>query len=116
MVYILIIVLSAIAQYFGPWWLMPIICFGLCFWKSKSAKSAYVIAFAAISTLWLSYAMYQNIVTQGVITNKIAELFRIPNAALLFTAVTLVGGTVAGFAGMAGYYCRAAFSSTKHLK
>lgn len=109
MVYILIIVLSAIAQYFGSWWLMPIVCFGLCFWKSETAKGAYGIAFAAISTLWLSYAIYQNIVTEGVITNKIADLFRIPNTTLLFTAVTLVGGTIAGFAGMAGYYCRTAF-------
>lgn len=108
MVYILILVLSAIAQYLGPWWLMPIVCFVLCFWKSKTALEAYGIAFAAISTLWLGYAMYQNVVTGGVITNKIADLFRIPNATLLFTAVTLVGGTVAGFAGMAGHYCRKA--------
>jgi len=111
MVYILIIVLSAIAQYFGPWWLMPIVCFALCFWKSKTGKEAYAIAFAAIFTLWLGYAVYQNMATQGVIANKIAELFRIPNTVLLFIAVTLVGGTVAGFAGMAGFYCRKAFSS-----
>ncbi|MEZ4903308.1 MAG: hypothetical protein R2822_16885 [Spirosomataceae bacterium] len=110
MLYTLIIILSAIAQFFGPWWLMPIVCFALCFWKSETALSAYGVAFAAISTLWLGYATYQNFVTQGVITNKIAELFRIPNAALLFTAVTFVGGTVAGFAGMAGFYCRKAFS------
>ncbi len=113
MVYTLIIVLSAIAQYFGPWWLMPIVCFGLCFWKSESAKGAYGVAFAAISTLWLSYASYQNVITQGVITLKIADLFQLPNAALLFTAVTLAGGTVAGFAGMAGYYCRVALIPPK---
>lgn len=112
MVYILIIVLSAIAQYFGPWWLMPIVCFALCFWKTKSVKEAFGVAFAAVSTLWLALAMYQNFVTQGVITLKIADLFRIPNAALLFTAVTVVGGLVAGVAGMAGYYCRAAFAPT----
>ena len=53
MLYILILVISAIAQFLGPWWLMPIVCFGLCFWKAKNAKEAYGIAFAAVSTLSL---------------------------------------------------------------
>ncbi|MFN4145271.1 MAG: hypothetical protein ACK4GN_05560 [Runella sp.] len=108
MLFLLILVIATIAQWFGPWWLMPIVCFILCFWKSATPKQAYGVAFSAISTLWLGYAMYQNYITQGVMTDKIAELFRIPNPPLLFTAVTLVGGTVAGLAGLAGYYCRKA--------
>jgi hypothetical protein len=111
MVYILIILLSAIAQYFGPWWLMPIVCFGVCFWKSETVKSAFFVAFFAIATLWLGYGLYQSFATEDVITAKIAALFQIPNAALLFVVVTLVGGLVAGFAGMAGYYCRMALNA-----
>jgi hypothetical protein len=110
MLYTLILIISAIAQYFGPWWVMPIVCFVLCFWKSETPKGAYGVAFAAISTLWLGYAIFQDNVSGGVITNKVAEVFRIPNKALLFSAMTLVGGTVAGFAGMAGNYCRKAFA------
>jgi hypothetical protein len=110
MAYILILIISAVAQYFGPWWLMPIVCFVISFWKSETVKGAFGMAFAAIATLWLGLALYQNFVTEGVITLKIAELFKLPNAALLFTVVTFVGGTVAGFAGMAGYYCRAALN------
>jgi hypothetical protein len=110
MLYILILVLGAIAQYFGPWWTMPIVCFLLCFWKSETPKGAYIVAFAAISTLWLAYANYQNHITQGVITEKIAGIFQIPNGFLLFTAVAIVGGTVAGFAGLAGFYCRKAIA------
>jgi hypothetical protein len=109
MLYILILVISAVAQYFGPWWVMPIVCFVGCFWKSESSKGAFGVAFAAISTLWLGYATFQNFVTEGVITNKVGEILRITNPALLLSAVTVVGGTVAGFAGMAGYYCRQLF-------
>lgn len=111
MLYILIIVVSAIAQFFGPWWTMPLVCFALCFWKAESPAKAYGIAFAAISTLWLGYAMYQNIVTKEVITGKIATLFQMPNTTLFFTVMTFVGGTVAGFAGLAGYYSRKAIIS-----
>lgn len=108
MLYILILVISGIAQLLGPWWLMPIVCFGLCFWKAKNAKEAYGIAFAAVSTLWLGYSLFQSFSSAGTFPLKVAEIFKLPNAASLFAAVTLVGGLVAGFAGLAGHYCRLA--------
>lgn len=110
MLYILILIISAVAQYFGPWWTMPIVCFGLCFWKSETPKGAYGVAFAAIITLWLGYALFLDITTKGVITQKITNLFieKAPYKSLLFIVTTLIGGIVAGFAGMAGYYCKKA--------
>lgn len=42
-------------------------------------------------------------------SNRIAELFFLPNGAVLLTIVSLVSGIVAGFAGMAGYYVRQLF-------
>ena len=108
--YILILALSAIAQYFGPWWLMPIVCFVLCFWKSETARQSFIIAFLAVASLWLGYALFLHNVTGGVMTQKITNLFisGAPYNALLFTATTLVGGLVAGFAGLAGFYGRKA--------
>ena len=110
MLYILIIAISAVAQYFGPWWTMAVVSFLLCFWKSETAKGAYGVAFAAISSLWLGYALFLDNVTAGVMTSKITNLFMsgAPFNALLFTATSVIGGTVAGFAGMAGFYCRQA--------
>ncbi len=111
MLYILILIVSAVAQYFGPWWAMPIVCFLLCAWKADSAKTAFVIAFAAISTLWVGYAVFIDNATGGVMTQKMTALFfkGMPYNALLFTATALIGGLVAGFAGIAGQLCRAAF-------
>jgi hypothetical protein len=109
LLYTLILIVSAVAQYLGPWWVMPIVCFIGCFWKSETPKGAFAVASLAISTLWLGYATFQNFVTEGVITNKIGEILHITNPALLLLAVTVVGGTVAGFAGLAGYYCRRVF-------
>ena len=108
--YIPIFALSAVAQYFGPWWLMPIVCFVLCFWKSETAKGAYGVAFAAITSLWLGYALFLDNVTAGVMTTKMTNLFMsgAPYNALLFTATSLIGGLVAGFAGLAGFYGRKA--------
>lgn len=110
MLYILIIIISAVAQYFGPWWTMPIVCFLLCFWKSESWKSAFTTASASILTLWVGYAIFTDYTTGGVMSQKITELVfqKIPNKALLFTATGFIGSMVGGFAGLAGYHCRKA--------
>jgi hypothetical protein len=112
MLYLIILIVSAIAQYFGPWWVMPIVCFGACLLlKTDSAKGAYGIAAAAITTLWLGYAGFQHFMTDGLMTGKITEIFLqgLPYNALLITITGVIGGLVAGFAGMAGHYTRAAF-------
>lgn len=110
MLYILIILLSAIAQFLGPWWLMALVCFALCFWKSSKAASAFGVAFLAISTLWIGFATFQNIANEGIISQKIADIFKLPNAFLLITVTGLIGGIVGGFSGLAGYYCRKALA------
>ncbi len=115
MLYILIIIVSAIAQYLGPWWTMPVVCFLLCGWKSKTARGAFGVAFAAVATLWLAYALFIDNATAGIMTQRMTALFfkGQPYNALLFSATVIVGGTVAGFAGMAGYFCRVAFVPTQ---
>ena len=62
-----------------------------------------------VSTVWLTYATFIHNGTQGNMSNRIAELFFLPNGAVLLTIVSLVSGIVGGFAGMAGYYVRQLF-------
>ena len=108
--YILIFALSAVAQYLGSWWLMPIVCFVLCFWKSETARQSFIIAFLAVASLWLGYALFLHNATGGVMTQKITNLFiaGVPYNALLFAITAVIGGLVAGFAGLAGFYGRKA--------
>ncbi|TAE38273.1 MAG: hypothetical protein EAZ70_11965 [Runella slithyformis] len=114
MLYILILVISGIAQFFGPWWSLPIVCFALCFWRSDSAKTAWVVSALAAATLWLGYAIFLHYVTQGVMTTKITQLFlqKLPYDAALIIVTGVLAGIVAGFAGLSGFYCRQAFAKT----
>lgn len=117
MLYALIIILSAVGSYFLPWWVIAPISFALCAWKAENGLKAYAIPAAAITTLWVGYATYLNISTGGIMAGRIAELFtanstfltKLPKAAFLMTAMTLVGANVAGFSGAAGYYFRQLF-------
>jgi hypothetical protein len=108
MLYLLILIVSAVAQYFLPWWVITPICFLLCAWKAESSKQAYGVSFAAIATLWVAYATFIHTSTGGVLTQKITEMIlqKIPYPSLLFVATATVGGLVAGFAGMAGHQVR----------
>ena len=108
MLYILILISSAIAQYFGPWWTLPVVCFVLCLWKSDSAKSAFAVPAAAALTLWVGYAGFLHYTTNGVMTTKITQLFlqKLPYDAALIAITGILAGVVAGLAGLAGFYGR----------
>ena len=108
MLYILILISSAVAQYFGPWWTLPLVCFALCFWKANSAKSAFAVPAAAALTLWVGYAGFLHYTTNGVMTTKITQLFlqKLPYDAALIAITGILAGVVAGLAGLAGFYGR----------
>ena len=114
MLYFLILVISAIASYFLPWWVIAPIAFLLCAWKAEDGLKAYAIPAAAITTLWVAYATYLNVSTGGVISQNIGHLFtanspflqKLPTVGLLMFVMTLIGANVAGFAGLAGFHFR----------
>ena len=107
--YLIILVATAVLQLFLPWWVIVLVPFAVCAWRSHHPGKAYAVSLAAVSTVWLTYATFIHNGTQGNMSNRIAELFFLPNGAVLLTIVSLVSGIVAGFAGMAGYYVRQLF-------
>jgi hypothetical protein len=107
--YLIILVATALLQLFLPWWIIAVVPFVVCLWRSHHPGIAYAVSLAAVSTVWLAYATFIHNATQGSMSNRIAELFSLPSGLSLMFAVTLLSGLVAGFAGMAGYYVRQLF-------
>lgn len=107
--YLIILVATAVLQLFLPWWVIVLVPFVVCAWRSHHPGKAYAVSLAAVSTVWLTYATFIHNSTQGNMSNRIAELFSLPNGAVLLLVVSLVSGIVAGFAGLAGYYVRQLF-------
>ncbi len=113
--YIIILIVSAVAQYFLPWWVVAPISFGIAAWKSDTALGAYGSAAAAISTLWVGYATFLNMSNEGIMVQKIAGLFsenlkflkNLPATPTFFAIMTIIGSQVAGLSAMAGYHFRA---------
>ncbi len=117
MTYIIILIVSAVAQYFLPWWIIAPIAFAISAWKSKTALGAYIAAAAAIATLWVSYAAFLNSSNEGIMVQKIGGLFsenikflkNLPVTPTFFVIMAIIGSQVAGLSATAGYYFRQLF-------
>lgn len=110
MLFILIIILGGIASFFLPWWVVAPVCFGVCFWRSQSGKSAFIIGSAAVSSLWLVYALYLYFTADVNILTPMTQLISgsgflssVPQVTLGFTIMLLIAALVGGFSGLAGY-------------
>lgn len=108
---LIIAVLSAIAQFFLPWWVVAPIAFAVCFWQSETAGKAFLVGTASVTLVWAAYAGFLNFQNQGLLATRMGELlFRSPgNPGILLTLTPLIGGLVGGVAGLAGFYVRQAF-------
>lgn len=111
MLYLLIIVLGGIASFFLPWWVVAPICFVVCFWRSNSGKAAFGLGSAAVSTLWLVYALYLYFTADVNILLPMTQLISgsgflvsVPQTQLGFTIMLLIAALVGGFSGLAGYH------------
>ena len=100
---------TAVLQLFLPWWVIVLVPFAVCAWRSHHPGRAYAVSLAAVLTVWLTYATFLRNGPQGTMSDRIAELFFLPNGAVLLLIISLVGGVVAGFAGLAGCYVRQLF-------
>ncbi len=107
--YLIILVGTAVLQLFMPWWVIVLVPFVVYLIRPETPLLAYAVSLAAVSTVWLTYATFLHNSTQGSMSNRIAEIFYLPNATILLTAVTLLSGFVAGFAGSAGALVRQLF-------
>lgn len=107
--YLIIVVGTALLQFFLPWWVIAVVPFVVYLIRKETPLVAYGVSLAAVSTVWAAYAGFLHNVTQGSMSNRIAEIFYLPNATLLLTAVSLLSGFVAGFGGSAGALLRQAF-------
>ncbi len=115
--YIIILIVSAVAQYFLPWWVIAPISFAVGALLSKSGTGAYAAAAGAITTLWVGYATYLNISSGGIMVEKVGGLFsenlkflkNMPITPTFFTIMTIIGSQVAGLSATAGYHFRALF-------
>lgn len=110
MIFILTIGLVALGsflfQMFLPWWSIGIIPFVLGYALSKKGGSAFWASFLGIFLLWGVHALLIHLTTQGILSDKMAEVFFLPNGFALVLVTGLFGAIPAGLSGLSGYYLK----------
>lgn len=109
--FVLIFVITAIFQFFTPWWTVALVPFIIYFWRPSDSFKSFLISFVAVTLLWFIYGLYLHISSKGFISNRIAEIFSLPNGILLLVVTIIIGGLAGGFAGLAGSITRQTFGS-----
>ena len=106
--FVIIFIVTAILQFFTPWWTVALIPFAIAVWRPTTSLKSFATGFRAIALLWFFYGLYLHINSQGSISNKIAEIFSLPNGILLLIVTAIAGGLVGGLSGLSGYFVRKA--------
>lgn len=102
--FLILVIVTALAQLIGPWWVIALIPFLVYTWKPVSALQGFGVSFTAVGLVWLAYGGWLHSHSEGSMSNRIAELFSLPNGLALLVVVAIIGGIVAGLSGLSGYY------------
>ena len=92
-----------------PWWVSALVAFVVAFWQAGSAKQAFLMGAAAIGLLWTFAASFWHFASHGILSNKVAGIFQLPNGLLLTIVVGLLAATIGGTAALSGYWVRQVF-------
>lgn len=95
---VITVIVCFMFQRIFPWWSMAIGAMMVGFVFSNSGLKSFVAGFTAIGLLWLGMALYTDMTTHAIITEKINTLLPIN----VFVLTTLVGGLVGGLASLTG--------------
>ena len=102
---ILIIVLSAIAESFFPWWSITIVAFAVGFAIPLKREASWFAGVFAIFLLWLFYAMFLSYSNHDILAARVAEVLHPITGGKIFRLYFLtaaVGSLTAGFASLSG--------------
>ncbi len=102
-----IILLGVLSQLLFPWWSIALVAFYVGFWVYESPAKSFVYGTAAVTLLWLTYAIIQNSMNTGIISGSISNMMDGKlSVAQLTTFTGVIGGLVGGFSAMTGTMLR----------
>src|SRR5690606_381469 len=108
--FLLIFILALIGQLFLPWWVVVPIAMLCCMWRAQTARSAFIISFLSIFTLWLITSLILSIPNNHLLANRVGQMLGLPDSPYNWLPVALIatlpGALTAGFSGLGGFFSR----------
>ena len=103
---ILKIVLLGVSVYYAqhvlPWWSVSVVTLVAFFVFPSRLFVSFLSGFFTIGALWFWLSWRVHMQTDGVLSKKVAELFRLPDPVYLVLLTGLVGGLVGSISALVG--------------
>lgn len=106
---ILIAILSALATWMMPWWMIAVVAFAVSFTFQLNAGKAFLSGFLGIVLFWLVAILMIDTANEHILSTRMAKLFGMSNYWLFIVVNLIVGGLVGGLAGWTGAVLRNTF-------
>lgn len=87
---------------FFPWWWPAVPGLLAGFWRPARMARGFVASFVGGGLAWAVAALWFDVRNGGLLSARIAALFRLPGGAGLIAATALVGGVTAGLGALFG--------------
>lgn len=97
---LLIALLSAVATYFFPWWMIAVVSFLVV--VIMKPNKAFWSGFVGIALFWLIAILYHDIPNDHILSTRMSGVFSLPNSILFIIVNILIGGLVGGMAAWSG--------------
>lgn len=109
--YILSILVTAlmafVAGIYMPWWGIAVAAFLVSAAIPQKPAFSFLSGFLGVFLLWEVLAWWIDNKNNGILSQRVAILFKLGNSSVLLIVITsVIGALVAGFAALAGSYLR----------
>src|SRR5580658_8683649 len=98
----LIVFLSAIAEWFLPWWMIAVVSFIVSLLITMKPGKAFLAGFVGIGVFWLITSLLHDVPNEHILSARMAALFHLPNYGLFIVVTVFIGGLIGGLAALAG--------------
>ncbi|TGE26413.1 hypothetical protein [Hymenobacter metallicola] len=106
---LVILILSAVAQLFLPWWIIMPISFGAAFLLERHGGRAFLAGFNGVGIGWFALAAWHTSNNDGLLAHRVAQLLPLGGHGWALVVLTAVlSGLVGGLGALAGTWLRQA--------
>jgi hypothetical protein len=111
MLFLIILILSFIASYLLPWWIVALIAFLAALFLGKTSGRSFWSGFGGVFTVWVALALLKSIPNDNMLASRVIQLFPLPHSWILLLFITaLIGGLVGGMSALSGVLVKKVFT------
>jgi hypothetical protein len=111
MLFLIILILSFIASYFLPWWVIALIAFLAALFLGKTTGQSFWSGFGGVFIVWVVLALIKSTPNDNMLASRVIQLFPLPHNWILLLLITaLIGGLVGGMSALSGILAKKVFT------